>query len=86
MHAVVVKVRVPNFEEAVVRLREDVVPRVSQQPGFRAGYWLRPTDAEGLSLIVFGSEDEARTAAEQIQPTPGVTLESVDVREVVANA
>jgi uncharacterized protein (UPF0276 family) len=72
--------------EPVWELLEHVVPRVAQQQGFRAGYWLEPKDGEGMSVIVFESEDDARTAAERIQPPEGVTLEGVEVREVVASA
>jgi hypothetical protein len=41
MHAVVVKVTVNDREAAEKRLRESVVPRVSQLPGVVAGYWTR---------------------------------------------
>ena len=48
-------------------------------------------DNRGLSLIAVESEDAARSLAEMIQSPKGVqddavTLESVEVREVVANA
>jgi hypothetical protein len=39
MHAVVVKVTISQPDPA--RLREEVVPRVKQMPGFVAGYWTR---------------------------------------------
>ena len=41
MHAVVVRVTVNDREAATQGLREDVVPAVSQAPGFVAGYWTR---------------------------------------------
>ena len=37
MHAVVVRVNIDDSEAATARLREEVVPRVSQAPGFVAG-------------------------------------------------
>jgi hypothetical protein len=51
------------------------------------GYWTRKGNT-GLSMIVFESEDAARAAGERIPGTvpEGVTLEDVDVREVVAHA
>ena len=87
MHAVVVRVTINDFEPAVAALREQVIPRVTQVPGFVAGYWTREGD-EGLSMIVFESEGAAQQAAERIPVvTPdAVTLDSVEVREVVANA
>jgi hypothetical protein len=42
MYAVVVRVNIKdNSGAAETRLREEVVPRVSQAPGFVAGYWMR---------------------------------------------
>ena len=46
MHAVVVKVSISDVEGAQKELRETVVPRVSQLPGFVPGYWTR-SDASG---------------------------------------
>ena len=90
MHAVLVKVMVGDFEKAREGLEQEVVPRVSQLPGFVAGYWTRPADGnQGVSLVVFESESAARTAAERIRsavPPESVTLESIEIREVVAHA
>ena len=63
-------------------LREQVVPRVSQAPGFIAGYWTRKENT-GLSMVVFESEDAANGASEQVAAMvpDGVTLESIEVRE-----
>ena len=87
MHAVVVRVRITEEGAAVAALREQVVPQVSQAPGFVAGSWTRKDDA-GLSMIVFESEDAARAVSERIPGTvpEGVTLEDIEVREVVAHA
>jgi hypothetical protein len=91
MHAVVVNVIINDFEGGRQMLNEEVVPQVKQAPGFVAGYWTRSDDNRGLSMLVFESEDAARGAAQFIHsqgPPPGeaVTLESVEVREVVAHA
>ena len=87
MHAVVVRVNISDSQAAESHLREQVVPRVSQIPGFVAGYWTRKDDT-GLSMVVFESEDAATNASEQV-PTmlpDAVTLENVEVREVVVQA
>jgi len=89
MHAVVVTVTVNDREAAEKRLEEEIVPRVQQLPGVVAGYWAR-SDGEGengLSMVMFDSEDAARAAAEQVpQMASGpVTLKSVEVRQVVAS-
>ena len=89
MHAVVVRVTINDLEPAHEFLSKEIVPRVSQAPGFVAGYWTRSDDGgDGLSMLVFESKDAAEAAASQIQdpPTGAVTLEGVEVREVVANA
>jgi hypothetical protein len=87
MHAVIVRVSIKDPESATRELKENVVPRVSQAPGFVAGYWTRK-DQTGLSMIVFASEDAAKAASDQIPSgmPEGVELQDVEVREVVANA
>ena len=87
MHAVVVRVTINDMESAEKALREEVVPRVSQAPGFVTGYWTRK-DNNGLSMVIFESEDAAKQASERIQqnmPVP-VTLDGVEIREVAAHA
>ena len=89
MHAVVVKVSISDAEQSRRHLREEVVPRVSQAPGFRAGYWTRSDDGQnGLSMVFFESEEDARAAAERVRGLlpDTVTLESLEVREVIEHA
>jgi hypothetical protein len=87
MHAVVVRVTINDREEADTNLRENVVPGVSQAPGFVAGYWTRKDDS-GLGLVMFESEDAANAMSERVPAMASgpVTLDSVEVREVVAHA
>ena len=86
MHAVVVRVTVDS-EGTESALREQVVPRVKQAPGFVAGYWTRK-DNGGLSVTVWESEEAANTASEMVRSAApdGVTVEEIEVREVVASA
>ena len=89
MHAIVVRVSISDFESAQKGLEEKVVPRVSQAPGFVAGYWTRSEDkSNGQSMLVFESEDAARAVEERIRADvpEGVTVEGAEVREVVASA
>ncbi|HEX8065008.1 MAG TPA: DUF3110 domain-containing protein [Thermoleophilaceae bacterium] len=86
-----VRVNVKDVEPAEEMLREQIVPRVSQAPGFVTGYWTRSSDeTNGLSVVVFESEDAAQAAARQLEeqgsPSEAVDLDSVEVREVVAHA
>lgn len=86
MYAVLVSVKIDDAEKAQQELREQVVPRVSQAPGFVAGYWFAPQGDQGWSTVLFESEEAARAAAERIQPPEAVTIQNVDVREVIAHA
>jgi hypothetical protein len=89
MHAVLTNVTIKDTATAEGYLRDQVVPNVKQAPGFVAGYWVRD-EGEGNGVIVFESEDAARQAAERISErigqNPAVTLNSVKVGEVVADA
>jgi hypothetical protein len=87
MHAVIVKVTINDLDPAFAHLRDQVVPQVKQAPGFVAGYWTRKENS-GMSMIVFESEDAAQAASEQIPAgmPDAVSLDDVEVREVVANA
>ena len=89
MHAVAVRVSISDVESAQKALKETVVPRVSGAPGFVAGYWTRSEDgSNGQSMLVFESEDAAKAVADQLGSIvpEAVTLESAEVREVVASA
>jgi hypothetical protein len=87
MHAVVVTVTISDHEVAESHLRENVVPGVSQAPGFVAGYWTRKDDS-GVAMVLFESEDAAQAMSERAPSmVPDVvTLKDIEVREVVAHA
>jgi heme-degrading monooxygenase HmoA len=87
MHAVVVQVTISDSAASETELREQVVPRVKQAPGFVAGYWTRRENT-GLSMTVWESEEAANTASGMVRSTApqGVNVDSVEVREVVASA
>ena len=94
MHAVVIRVSIHDAERTREVLNSQVVPQVSGAPGFKTGYWTWSTgggNLDGLSLVVFDSEENARAASERVSAIAAdapsdVTLESVEVREVVASA
>jgi hypothetical protein len=86
MHAVVARVSLEDPETSQVVLREQIVPRIAEAPGFVAGYWVRLPGNKGSSVVVFESEEAANAAREEVQTPPGVTFESTEVGEVVANA
>ena len=71
-------------------LHDQVIPRVSQTPGFVAGYWLEPLDGTGISVTLWESEQAAREAAGLIHPasspTTGVKVDRIETREVIGQA
>ena len=94
MHALVVRVAIHNADRTREVLNGQVVPQISGAPGFKTGYWTWSTgggDLNGLSMIIFESEEQARTAGDRIKAVAAaapddVTLNDVEIREVVASA
>jgi hypothetical protein len=70
MHAVFVTANVRDLELTREEMRERVVPTVSNEPGFVAGYWIAPGDqvGKGNAVMLFESEDAARAAANRYEP------------------
>jgi hypothetical protein len=96
MHSLVVRAAIHNADRTRQVLNSQVVPQVSSAPGFKAGYWTWST-GEGelnvLAMIIFDSEETARAAGDrvsanfsQLEDSDDVTLDGVEVREVVASA
>jgi hypothetical protein len=95
MYALVVRVTIHNLDRTRDVLNNQVVPGVSGAPGFKTGYWTWASGSgdstNGLSMIIFDSEDNARAAGDRISEIAAdapddVTLDGVEVREVVASA
>jgi hypothetical protein len=86
MHAVLVNVKLSDDPDPTI-LRERVVPRVKELPGFVAGYWTRG-DGVGRSIVVFDSEENAQAASDQVPSMvpSGTAIEINEVSEVVAHA
>jgi len=91
MYAVVVNVSIAagQLDAARTSLRDQVLPRVRQAPGLVKGYWTASADATaGTSVVVFNTKQDAENAAGMVRSSPpptGVTLNTVEVREVVAD-
>jgi hypothetical protein len=94
MHALVVRVTIHNADRTRDVLNSEVVPQVSGAPGFKKGYWTWATGGEGLnglSMISFDTEEVARAAGDRVSAiaagaSDDVTVDGVEVREVVASA
>jgi hypothetical protein len=87
MHAVVVNLTITDPDAAGQALHEQLVPHVSQAPGFVAGYWTVKGDT-ALSMFMFETEEDASLMSGQaVVAVPyGVVLDGIEVREVVAHA
>jgi len=76
-------------EQAREGLRDEVLPRVKAAPGFVAGYWFAPDGDRGSSVVFWDTKEAADAMAAQLQPgahpAPPVTVEQVDVVEVIAH-
>jgi len=94
MHAVVVRVTIHDADRTREVLDGEVVPQVSAAPGFKTGYWTWSTGGgqlNGLSMVIFDSEEQARAAGDRVSSIAAaaggdITLDGVEVREVVASA
>jgi hypothetical protein len=94
MHALVVRVTIHNEDRTREVLNSQVVPGLSGMPGFKTGYWTWSTGGgglNGLSMVIYDSEENARAAGERIKAVAAdasddVTLDGTEVREVVASA
>ena len=95
MYAVVVRVTIHDADRTREVLKSQVVPQVSGAPGFKTGYWTWSTGGgglNGLSMAIFDSEENARAVGDRVSSIAAevgpdrVTLDGVEVREVVASA
>ena len=90
MHAVIIKV-VMNDREAILRaLPGVVIPLVQRNPGLIHGY-ITMRDSTGMGFWLVDSEEHANLMYTEVEARrdklpPEVTLDSVEVREVVARA
>ena len=90
MYAVVGKVSLDpgRMDEIIGSLESMVVPTVTAQEGHVASYFTRSGDGtNGLSVSVFGTKQQAEASASTMvsPPEAPVTIEDVEVREVIAH-
>ena len=89
MYATQVTVRIEEGLEEQARqgLVSQVLPRVKSSPGFVAGYWLVTEGGKGSSIVFWETKQHAEDMAAQLQPgahpAPPVTVEEIQVREVI---
>jgi hypothetical protein len=76
--------------EQARKLLPEVVAPTARDAGARAGYWLAPQNGRGVSVTVYDDEETARAFASSMTvgspgPVEGVTIRTVEVREVLAH-
>jgi len=78
-----------QYDNARQTLEAQILPTIRKDPGVVAGYWLEPVDGKGLTIVFFKSKEAAESPAMNVQPgdspAPGVTVESVEIREVIGS-
>jgi hypothetical protein len=87
MHAVVIKATITDPDALPTSLTE-LVPVVAGAPGFVAGYWIHLAGDQGISILVFDTEDSASLQAlvTQVAGSDAARIDSVEVGEVTAQA
>ena len=84
-HAVVVQVRIEPGSDIGHRhavLNDFVIPQVKALPGFQKGTWLNDGSGTGTCVVVFDTEDNARSAVEPLTPANGPAVISAGVYAV----
>ena len=89
--AVKFEVTLPEIapEEDQKMLDEVVVPMAKAHAGFVSGVWMRKVSSpsEGVGVVVFETEQQAKDASEALRPPPGgPEVRSADIYEVGATA
>ena len=90
MYAVVVRESGPadqiNLSGRLVEA--NVVPRVRQAAGIVSGFWMTDMAGGTLNVMIFDSEEAARSALERARTSPrppSMQVESAEVYKVLAN-
>ena len=87
--AVIGRVELPEggtIEEGRKQLADVVIPGLKQAPGFVSAMFLSPKEGrEGLSIVVWNTEDDANNAIKNARFPEGITPISFEVREVAAD-
>jgi hypothetical protein len=93
VYAVLIEVNVAGVEReaGLTGLREQIVPAITQLPGFQSGTWLTGNDnGQGLSLTLWDTEENAQVMAERFgigsSPQANAMVSRCEIREVAATA
>ncbi len=90
MYAVVVRERglADQINISGHHVETSVLPRVREAPGIVSGFWMTDTAGGTLNVLVFDSEDAARSAlvpARTAPRPPSMQVESAHIYEVLSH-
>ena len=88
-HAVLIQVKLdPNSEigHRHTILNDLVIPEVKALSGFQKGMWMNDDGGTGTCVVMFDSEDNARTAVGALTPVDGPPVLSSSVCRVEIEA
>jgi hypothetical protein len=90
MYAVVVRERgqADQINTSGQHVQANVLPRAWQAPGSVSGFWMTDMAGATLNVMVFQSEDAARSAWSRYAPhrdLPSMQVESANIYEVLAH-
>jgi hypothetical protein len=85
--AVYTQIDMTHWEEARDGIQV-VKTRLTNSEGFESAIWMMPIDGRGLMISRWRDEPSAAAAAPPVgfSPAPGVTVTSVETREVIDQA
>jgi hypothetical protein len=84
-HTVLIQVKVDlnsDIQHRHAILNDFVVPEVKALPGFQKGTWMNDGVGTGTCVVVFDSEDNAKSAVAALTPVGGPPVISSAVCEV----
>ena len=71
-HAVVLRVQLEGDPEAGdAMLRDLVIPNAKAQAGFQKGIWMHTEGMEGMGVVFFDTDVNAKAAQDALNPPPG---------------
>ncbi len=88
-HAVLIEVELSpdsDIEHRHSVLNDIVVPEAKALPGFQKAMWMNDGAGTGTCVIVFDTEDDARSAIAPLTPAGGPTVIRCGITEVEIEA
>ncbi len=88
-HSVVIRVEIDtnsDIEHRHAILNDFVIPEARALPGFQKGMWMNDGAGTGTCIVVFDTEDNAKSAVTPLTPDGGPRVISSQVQAVEVEA